>query len=583
MKNLDNVTNVWGKVDERRHEVLEVSVQGMRNRWPLGFPLVKFRNAAGEEYAHSFKDDMKSNKVRVELNDRDVKRAGVCVMTVEWHEKGRVVASREYMGLIEGKKMEKPKYEVIGGKEDCAGGNGGGGLPEGGEPYKQLVTDASGKTVWEDRLAWKGSGTILDEKVPEVTVDFADGYFYEDYYSKSPENTDLLSRMEFYDATENIIAYWDGVFYKCHFSETLGSGSGAEDKYVPEGTDAFFFTVVAAAAPVVICSKDNGVHTFRLGIGGSTEVVHTILPEYIGGWKSLGESVPVETEIVASQTLTYADSGDSSGMGVVQNPFALDLKDGSTYKVTWDGTEYESVAYAVEQVVCIGNGDFLGLTGYGNNEPYFFYSGAGMVAGACSEAGEHTVKIVGMVSDIIPCPREYLPENLCESVVVDFTKPITTDEALTLLTDAKSGKALFYTIDGSVYHPLFEISGYPTTHLYLYDGPNHYLTYRPTDGVYNWSESTETYTDLHASSFVVNAQNSAGGLAIENTYTSGIGGGKAVYVRSVNGGDYDTIIMEKGMYFSLNNLVLYSSTEGSSKKFLIKVDDSGTLSATEVT
>lgn len=30
--------------------------------------------------------------------------------------------------------------------------SGGGGLPTGGEPFKQLVTDADGKTVWEDRL-----------------------------------------------------------------------------------------------------------------------------------------------------------------------------------------------------------------------------------------------------------------------------------------------------------------------------------------------------------------------------------------------------------------------------------------------
>ncbi len=44
---------------------------------------------------------------------------------------------------------------------------GGGGLPTGGEPFKQLVTDANGNTVWEDRthyarrynITWDGDAT----------------------------------------------------------------------------------------------------------------------------------------------------------------------------------------------------------------------------------------------------------------------------------------------------------------------------------------------------------------------------------------------------------------------------------------
>ena len=572
MKNLDNVTNVWGKVDERRHEVLEVSVQGMRNRWPLGFPLVKFRNAAGEEYAHSFKDDMQSNKVRVELNDRDVKRAGVCVMTVEWHEKGRVVASREYMGLIEGKKMEKPKYEVIGGKEDCAGGNGGGGLPEGGEPYKQLVTDGNGETVWEDRLAYKTvNETVL---VDNVTIEMSDvsGLYIQNVEASGEFVADNVYKVLYDNEKYECTAYVGGEGVVGIGNAGIAGATG--------GNGEPFFIGGAGNGVLQVITTTGGSHTIK--ISQTTETIKPISPEYIGGWKALGESVPVETEIVASQTLTYADGGDGSGMGVVQNPFALDLKDGITYKVTWDGTEYESVAYAIEQVICIGNGDFLGLTGYGNNEPYFFYSGAGTVVGACREAGEHTVKIVGMLSDIIPCPREYLPENLCEVVIVDLTKPITTDEALTLLNEAKSGKALFYMTSNKLYYPLHAIEGYPTTHIHLYDTPYHYLAYKPVNGVYDWSESTNVYTGFNASSFTVCDYNEPSAYISVNTGSSGIGGGKSVNVRQ-SGGVFDTIFIDNTIYFVLKNLVLRSSTEGSTKKFFIKVDDSGTLSATEVT
>ena len=48
-------------------------------------------------------------------------------------------------------------------------GGGGGGLPSGGIPYQQLVTDGDGKTKWEDRLAYDDS---------KVVVSFGDGVQY---------------------------------------------------------------------------------------------------------------------------------------------------------------------------------------------------------------------------------------------------------------------------------------------------------------------------------------------------------------------------------------------------------------------
>ena len=57
------------------------------------------------------------------------------------------------------------------GKLGLAPGAGGGGLPSGGTPYQQLVTDGSGNTVWEDRLAYE-TDPVLTEFVPEETVTF---------------------------------------------------------------------------------------------------------------------------------------------------------------------------------------------------------------------------------------------------------------------------------------------------------------------------------------------------------------------------------------------------------------------------
>ena len=47
-----------------------------------------------------------------------------------------------------------------------SGGGSGGGLPSGGTPYQQLVTDGNGKTKWEDRLAYE-TEPVLTEILPE--------------------------------------------------------------------------------------------------------------------------------------------------------------------------------------------------------------------------------------------------------------------------------------------------------------------------------------------------------------------------------------------------------------------------------
>ena len=46
---------------------------------------------------------------------------------------------------------------------------GGSGLPEGGTPYQYLVTDGSGNTKWEDRLAWSEKKMELISSTDSIT------------------------------------------------------------------------------------------------------------------------------------------------------------------------------------------------------------------------------------------------------------------------------------------------------------------------------------------------------------------------------------------------------------------------------
>lgn len=82
-------------------------------------------------------------------------------------------------------------------------GNGGGGmLPTGGEPYKQLVTDGEGNAVWEDRLAY--------ETEPETFFEhtFAMDEYVEGTFALLGVSLNLVAGEE-YGVT------WDGISYTC--------------------------------------------------------------------------------------------------------------------------------------------------------------------------------------------------------------------------------------------------------------------------------------------------------------------------------------------------------------------------------
>ena len=72
---------------------------------------------------------------------------------------------------------------IIEAEKKAQGGGTGTGLPSGGDPYMQLVTDGEGKAGWEQRLAWKEGEKveITWDRNTEGLVSVASGdigYFY---------------------------------------------------------------------------------------------------------------------------------------------------------------------------------------------------------------------------------------------------------------------------------------------------------------------------------------------------------------------------------------------------------------------
>ena len=118
---------------------------------------------------------------------------------------------------------------------------------------------------------------------------------------------------------------------------------------------------------------------------------------------------PVKTVLLEETSVEITENG---GYNVI--PTNVEIVAGDIYFVTWNGTEYECVAYMFNgQMTAIGN---LGLVGAGEDtgEPFLIATQDGVVVLmiCASEAGTHTVSISANITTDIKMDEKYLPINV---------------------------------------------------------------------------------------------------------------------------------------------------------------------------
>ena len=148
----------------------------------------------------------------------------------------------------------------------------GGGLPTGGEPYKQLVTDGEGKTVWEDRLAYSGGSVeILPETALQGADDDGDGV--NDMFVLTQPVNDPLVTGEMYTVIYN------GAAYDCVATEMNGEhGLGNIGLITGTGDtgEPFVFSTVNDAD-----SNEAGVYGMAMPLDGAASVTLSITKEAV--------------------------------------------------------------------------------------------------------------------------------------------------------------------------------------------------------------------------------------------------------------------------------------------------------------
>ena len=230
---------------------------------------------------------------------------------------------------------------------------------------------------------------------------------------------------------------------------------------------------------------------------------------------------------------------------------------GKTYQVTWDGTTYECTCYEYEGELGFGNSYVLGM-GVDTGEPFFFISGSFYTL---DNSASHTISIWLPMEVIIKIEEKYIPELQ----YIDKVNPTGTGSfSLNRKLNTTVGSYSFAEGDATT------ASG----------------AYSHAEGDSTTASGEISHAEGQGTIAGTKCQHVEGRYNIEDAfgiYAHIVGNGTADDARS----NAHTLDWSGNAWFAGTiegkAFILPSSTEGSTKRFKITVDDSGTLTATEVT
>lgn len=252
-------------------------------------------------------------------------------------------------------------------------------------------------------------------------------------------------------------------------------------------------------------------------------------------------TVTVETVLVEESTLSFVDDG---GIYIATLESMFEATVGETYTVTWDGTAYKCTYARVSPF--LGNLSVIG-EGPDTGEPFVILVGNGEPSSiiTADTSASHTISIGIDVESAVKIDPKYLP-------LASETEPGITSVGY-MLDRVKDEYLAVTRLQVSGYEDAATIKEYA-------DKNNGYGIYSP--GKFNGA--------------VLSCYNNY----VNKYITSVLSCLESIECWKFSHG---STVMEQLWGISKDGVVISSSTPDSTKKFLITVDDSGTLIATEVT
>lgn len=349
---------------------------------------------------------------------------------------------------------------------------------------------------------------------------------------------------------------------------------------VPEGTK------IDGIAPLIESIEAGGV-----GVQPDWNQNDSTQPDYIKN-RPFYTGNPVETVLVEESTVTFAEN---HGLYVTEFPSTFEATVGETYKVSWDGTTYECACVDFNNSPLIGNLSIMGV-GSDTGEPFVIgvNNGVGIQIGTADASASHTVSISGFAPEVVKIEEKYLPEHKYisyeEQELTDSQKEIARNNinAVDNSIFIEIPTNVISASDFDIYYEKYKKTGLPIKwegafinyifHSGTIEGIKTYelvsgnQLFLMTEYIYNGQKKVS-----HGSWQVAPKKTYAYQISMTNPYNPSIR-------KTLELNDGGKIVTNDGYEIMMWNggVVVNSSTPGSTKKFKITVDDSGTLTATEV-
>ena len=294
----------------------------------------------------------------------------------------------------------------------------------------------------------------------------------------------------------------------------------------------------------------------------------------------------VEPVLVEESTVSFAPA-DGGYSGQLESTFSPTF--GETYKVSWDGTVYECTCVNLGNLHFFGNLSIMN-EGPDTGEPFIMIAENGQRIGiwTTDTSASHTLSISGFAQEVVKIPAKYIDKNSSGYIVIHSKGTMTQQEAQNYHNEILGNEVVFIIWGGMC---ISEISLSGITDIFLRlttQNGEVYIITKNDDGLFDLSDRSFDRASLPNSVVMGDVVTT---IAVyrekigihSGTVSSGVGSTDVLFQVRPDGTKSKAFDVLGNGEAVTQALILYSSTANSTKKFRITVDDSGTLSATEVT
>lgn len=460
----------------------------------------------------------------------------------------------------------------------AGGGSGADLLDENGKIAKQYLPDDIGGSgadllnedgIIKQQVLPEGfpyEGKIYTPVFPEVTADVK----YNDYEAFGGIE-DIPGEEYFFNRFKKYQVVWNGVEYECTYEERQGGGYNGFIGRTSDDDTAYPFKILDTQVwGNGYCNIEvwvyDGSSSVTFSINLIEETFRTIDPKF------LPEDLPSAKEgYLLPETVVEGGSMDI--------PDLIPLVDGSVYTVNWNGTKYTCIAHSFDYegfaAFTLGNAESMG--GVGNNEPFCIVAFAmvsfetGANISWFDDSSSAVVSVYGEV--VTPIGYNLLPEGYAKYKIGEVMAE----------TD------LEFTDGGGIQMAMipteFELE-MGRTYLINWGGETYECKAVAAEGVAVGNIGLLMGGENTGEPFIIMStgkENAADfgsyGMALNLVATEPCTVTVTILGEVLS--PMDNSLLPKDI--EANSFILPSSTDGSTKRFKITVDDSGTLTATEIT